>query len=304
MTRAGTQHLGPSLASLAVTLLAASLALALAVPSLRGRVNDDAGLMSEGAEARIDAKLEALENDTGAQVAVLTITSLQGEVLEDYSLRVAETWGLGRAEEDDGALLLIAKNDRKMRLEVGYGLEPVLSDVLSRRILDQILRPAFRAGDFDGGIERAVDAIDGLVRGTSTLPPPSGNDLQSDLPPRMFGVLWLMFLIPFVMVVIGTNPFQFFLYLFLIPFVAVGGFTAGGPNGAPYFIAAWLLGAPLVWMFVGRKRKKTKPGRRRRGRHTGWAGGSWSSGGGGWSGGGGFSGGGGSFGGGGSSSSW
>jgi uncharacterized protein len=289
---------------MAAVLLMASLALALAVPSLRGRVNDDAGLISPEAEARIAAKLEALENDTGAQVAVLTIVSLEGEALEDYSLRVAETWGLGRAEQDDGALLLIAKNDRKMRLEVGYGLEPVLSDVLSRRILDQILRPAFRAGDFDGGIERAVDAVDGLVRGTSTLPPPSGDGMQTDLPPRMFGVLWLMFLIPFVMVVLGTNPFQWFLYLFLIPFVAVGGVSAAGPSGAPYFMAAWLIGAPIVWTFIGRKRKKTKRGRGRRGRHTGWTGGSWSSGGGGWSGGGGFSGGGGSFGGGGSSSSW
>mgnify|MGYP001816533445 CR=1 FL=1 len=304
MTSARAQRLGLPLAAIVTTLVAASLALALAVPSLRGRVNDDAGLISPAAEARITATLEALENDTGAQVAVLTVTSLEGEGLEDYSMRVAETWKLGRADEDDGALLLIVKNDRKMRLEVGYGLEPVLSDVLSRRILDQILRPAFRAGDFDGGVERAVEAIDGLVRGTSTLPPPVGMDLQNDLPPRIFGFLWLLFLIPFVVVVIGTNPFQWFLYLFLIPFVAVGGFTTVGAGGAPYFIAAWLIGAPIVWTFVGRKRKKTKPGRRRSGRHTGWSGGSWSSGGGGWSGGGGFSGGGGSFGGGGSSSSW
>ena len=302
MTREAARRAGVSLAVIAATL--AVTALALEVPSLRGRVNDDAGLISEAAEARITAKLEALENDTGAQVAVLTIPSLEGEGLEDYSLRVAETWKLGRADEDDGALLLIAKNDRKMRLEVGYGLEPVLSDVLSRRILDQILRPAFRAGDFDGGVERAVDAIDGLIRGTSTLPPPSGKGLQGDLPPRMFGFLWLLFLIPFVMVVIGTNPFQWLLYLFLIPFVAVGGFTTAGPRGAPYFIAGWLIAAPIVWTFVGRKRKKMKPGRRRRGRHVGWGAGSWSSGGGGWSGGGGFSGGGGSFGGGGSSSSW
>ncbi len=304
MTRAAAGHAGLSLAVIAVTLAVTSLAIALPVPTLRGRVNDEAGLISPEAEARISATLEALENDTGAQVAVLTVTSLEGEALEDYSLRIAETWKLGRADEDDGALLLIAKNDRKMRLEVGYGLEPVLSDVLSRRILDQILRPAFRAGDFDGGVERAVDAVDGLVRGTSTLPPPVGKGLQSDLPPRMFGFLWLLFLIPFVMVVIGTNPFQWFLYLFLIPFVAVGGFTTTGLGGAPYFIAGWLIGAPIVWTFVGRKRKKTKPGRRRSGRHRGWTGGSWSSGGGGWSGGGGFSGGGGSFGGGGSSSSW
>lgn len=288
------------------TLLACAFsvaALALNVPELSGRVNDYANLVSPATEARIDALLAQLERDKGTQVAVLTIDSLEGEPLEDYSLRIAEAWKLGRADEDDGALLLIAKNDRKMRLEVGYGLEPVLSDVLSRRILDQVLRPSFRAGDFDGGIERAVEAVDGLIRGTSTLPAPSAVDTQADLPPRIFGLLWLLFLMPFVFVVVGTNPFQWFLYLFLIPFVGVGGITTISPSAGPFFVVVWLVAAPIVWSFFGRKRKKQKRGRARR--SSGWSGGSWSSGGGGFSGGGGgFSGGGGSFGGGGSSSSW
>jgi uncharacterized protein len=286
-------------------LLASSLsvtALALDVPKLGGRVNDYANLISPAAEARIDLTLATLEQDEGAQVVVLTIDSLDGEQLEEYSLRVAETWKLGRAEQDDGALLLIAKNDRKMRIEVGYGLEPVLTDVMSRRVLDQVLRPRFRAGDFDGGVERAVDAVDGLIRGTSTLPPPRQSDVQSDLPPRMFGVLWLLFLVPFVWVVIGTNPFQWFLYLFLIPFVFVGGLSVAGPSASPFFAAFWLIGAPIIWSFFGRRRKKQKTGKG--GGRTGWSSGSWSSGGGGFSSGGGFSGGGGSFGGGGSSSSW
>lgn len=296
------------LAALLLCAIAAT-AFALDVPSLRGRVNDYAGLISQSAESRIDSTLAQLETDKGAQVTVLTIDSLQGEQLEDFTLRIAETWELGREEEDDGALLFISKNDRKMRLEVGYGLEPVLSDVLSRRILDQILRPSFRAGDFDGGVERAVEAIDGLIRGTSTLPPPSASSSQADLPPRMFGVMWLLFLIPFVLLVVGTNPFQWFLYLFLVPFVGVGGVTAVSPEGGPVLVVLWLIAAPIVWSFFGRRKKKQKRGRRR----SGWAGGGWSSGGswssggggGGWSsGGGGFSGGGGSFGGGGSSGSW
>jgi len=297
------------------TVLAACLlcafavtAFALAVPKLSGRVNDYADLISPGAESQIDDLLSQLQTDTGAEVVVLTLDSLQGEQVEDYAVRIFETWGLGRADHDDGALLLIAQNDRKMRLEVGYGLEPVLSDVLSRRILDQIVRPSFRAGDFDGGIERAVEAIDGLIRGTSTLPPPSAGDSQADLPPRMFGVLWLLFLIPFILVVVGTNPFQWFLYLFLIPFVGVGGVTAITPEAGPVLVVAWLVAAPIVWSFFGRRRKKQKRSRGRRrsgGSGGGWSsGGSWSSGGGGWSGGGGFSGGGGSSGGGGASSSW
>jgi len=129
--------------------LAASTALALDVPRLTGRVNDYADLLSSDAEIRIEQKLAMLEKDTGAQVAVLTIQSLEAESLEEYSLRVAETWALGRGDQDDGALLLIARNDRKMRLEVGYGLEPTLTDIMSKRILDQVLRPRFRAGDFD-----------------------------------------------------------------------------------------------------------------------------------------------------------
>lgn len=277
-------------------------ALALSVPKLNGRVNDYANLISPAAEANIDQLLAKLEQDEGAQVVVLTIDSLEGEQLEEYSLRVAETWKLGRAEQDDGALLLIVKGDRKMRLEVGYGLEPVLSDVMSRRILDQVLRPRFRAGDFDGGVMRAVEAIDGLIRGTSTLPPPEPNAVHPDLPPKIFGVLWLLFLVPFILVVVGTRPFQWFLYLFLIPFVFVGGLSSMGPASSLFFVAFWLIGAPIVWAFFGRRRKKPMGGGK--GTYSGWGGGAWSSGSGGFSSGGGFSGGGGSFGGGGSSSSW
>ena len=184
----------------------ASTALALEVPALQARVNDDAGILSANAEARIDATLEALETDTGAQVVVLTIESLGDEVLEEYSLRVAETWELGRADQDDGALLLIAKRRSKDALRGGYGLEPTLTDIMTKRILDQILRPSFRAGDFDGGVERAIGAVDGLIRGTSTLPPPDPSAVQGDMPPRFFGVLWLAFLIPFVSGVIRHQP--------------------------------------------------------------------------------------------------
>ncbi|MGB8331806.1 MAG: TPM domain-containing protein, partial [Polyangiales bacterium] len=272
------------------------------VPNLSGRVNDYADLISPAAEARIDESLGKLERDEGAQIVVLTIDGLQGESLEEFSLRVAETWKLGRAGQDDGALLIIAKDDRQMRLEVGYGLEPVLSDVVSKRILDQVVRPRFRAGDFDGGVERAVEVIDGLIRGTSTLAPPSPNELSDELPPRIFGALWLLFLVPFVLVLIGTNPFQWFLYLFLVPFVFVGGLTAIGPRASPFLVALWLIGAPIAWSFFGRRRKKQTLGKT--GRGSGWSGGSWSSRSGGFSSGGGFSGGGGSFGGGGSSSSW
>ena len=283
----------------------ATTALALGTPKLIGHVNDYADLLSPTTEARLEDTLAKLEQDQGAQVAVLTIDSLQGEGLEDYSLRVAETWALGRKDQDDGALLLIAKDDRKTRLEVGYGLEPVLTDVMSRRILDHILRPRFRSGDFDGGVERAIEAIDGLVRGTSTPPlvQPATHAQERIL--KVFGTLWMLSLVPFMLVLVGTKPFQWVLYVFLVPFVFVGGLTLAGPDPAPSFVGVWLLGAPLLWALVGRRRKSRGKGRRRSA--AGWAAGAWSAGGTssrGWSSGGGFSGGGGSFGGGGSSGSW
>ena len=125
-------------------LIAGFAAEAREVPYLAGRVNDTADMIPADVEQRIDEKLAALEQATGAQMAVLTIASLEGEVLEEYSFKVAETWGLGREEQDDGLLMLIARDDRKMRLEVGYGLEGDLTDAQAGRILNNILRPAFR----------------------------------------------------------------------------------------------------------------------------------------------------------------
>ncbi|PYM56963.1 MAG: methanol dehydrogenase, partial [Candidatus Rokuibacteriota bacterium] len=142
-----------------------TVAPALDVPYLAGRVNDLARVLSPAARDRLEAKLRDLEQRTGAQVAVLVIPSLEGESLEAYSVRVAQTWKLGRKGVDDGVLFLVAKNDRKMRIEVGYGLEPRLTDALSRQILDDQVRPRFRNNDFDGGIEAGVDAIGAVIEG-------------------------------------------------------------------------------------------------------------------------------------------
>ena len=150
--------------------LMSGVAIAKEVPFLGGRINDLADLLSETAEAAMEKQLEELESATGAQVAVLTIPSLEGEILEDFSLKVADTWKLGRGEFDDGALLLIARDERQMRLEIGYGLEGAVPDAYAKRILDDILRPRFRTGDFDGGVTAAVEAIGGLIRGENPLP--------------------------------------------------------------------------------------------------------------------------------------
>lgn len=287
---------------LAALALAASMALPLEVPYLGGRVNDLADMIPADTEARIEARLERLESERGSQVAVLTIPSLEGEVLEYYSLRVAETWALGRGEFDDGALLLIARDDRKMRLEVGYGLEPTITDLASRRILDDVLRPRFRAGDFAGGIEEAVNVVAGLIEGDDLLPPPgSGSSEATESTARRL----LGFLIPVgffsLMAIASSGCSGWVLYLILAPVWFVFPLSVfGSPWGFVPGIL-WMLGFPILWSLVGRRARSWRSKGGWSSTRGGWTGGGFS--GGGFSGGG-FSGGGGSFGGGGSSGSW
>ena len=146
-------------------MVSAASSRALEIPYLAQRVTDLANILDAAAESRLDAQLKELEASTGAQVAVLTIPSLDGEVIEDFSLRVVEEWQLGREGQDDGVLLLVAREDRKVRIEVGYGLEGSLTDLQSKRIIDGLMVPEFRRGDFAAGIEAAASAIGGAIRG-------------------------------------------------------------------------------------------------------------------------------------------
>jgi uncharacterized protein len=292
--------------------LAAPSALGLDVPYLSGRVNDIAGVLSAGAKQRLEEELRRIEEEKGAQVAILTIPSLERESLEEYSLRVAETWKLGRGKFDDGALILIARDDRQMRIEVGYGLEPVLTDALSRRILDDVMRPKFREGDFDGGVEGAVNAIGGLLRGDeNALPEPqTATDRIEGIGGR--AVMFLLFVVVvgvFSLVALATEGGgAWFLYLFLIPFWFAFPVGIFGPQIGAFFGGGWMLGFPLLHRLLRKRRKSGKLFKNTRWATGGPPGGGWvwsSRGGrGGGFGGGGFSGGGGSFGGGGASGRW
>jgi uncharacterized protein len=281
------------------------------VPYLAGRVNDLAGALSPAARDRIEQKLQGLEQRSGAQVAVLVIPSLEGDSLEAYSVRVAQTWKLGRKGIDDGVLFLVAKGDRKMRIEVGYGLEPKLTDALSRQILDDQVRPRFRANDFDGGVEAGVDAIGAVIEG-KPMPPVAAR--RRGQAAGGFNLIGLLFFMGFFSLVVGLFSFValltpgfsgWFLYLFLIPFYIAFPSAAFPPYGGVVAGGAWIVAFPLLRRWLEPESKDFKQ------RHPRWAAfaasGGHSGGGGGWSsggGGGGFSGGGGSFGGGGSSSSW
>jgi uncharacterized protein len=143
----------------------------VAVPPLVGRVVDQTGTLSTNDVSALNQTIRAFEARKGSQVAVLIVPTTDGEAIEQFSLRVAEAWKVGRKKIDDGALLVIAKNDRHLRIEVGYGLEGALTDVTSKRIIDEDITPKFKAGDFTGGISAGVDKMIRVIDGEK-LPAP------------------------------------------------------------------------------------------------------------------------------------
>ena len=128
-------------------------------PTLTGRVVDDAHILSDRTRADLDQKLAALEAKTSRQLVVVTLPSLQGYEISDYGYQLGRAWGIGQAKLNNGALFIVAPNEHKVRIEVGYGLEPILTDALSSVIIQQAVVPRFRAGDFDGGTQAGVAAL-------------------------------------------------------------------------------------------------------------------------------------------------
>ena len=277
----------------------------VAVPPLSGRVVDQTGTLSGSDIASLTQTLKDFETRKGSQIAVLIVPTTAPETIEQYSIRVAEAWKIGRKKVDDGALLVVAKNDRKLRIEVGYGLEGALNDVTSKRIIDEIITPKFKSGDFAGGISACVERIIGVIDGEPLPAPPPRPQRQGDNSDLT------QFLNP-------LNPFTIIIVLVLGGvFRSVFGRLFGSiATGGLIGIVAWFIFGSLILsgiagviasiftMFSDSITAATPRGR------GGWSGGSSSSSWGGSSGGssssdsGGFSGGGGSFGGGGASGSW
>jgi uncharacterized protein len=274
----------------------------VAIPQLTGRVVDQTGTLSSGDIAALSQKLRDFETRKGSQIAVLIVPTTQPETIEQFSIRVAEAWKVGRKKVDDGAILVVAKNDRHLRIEVGYGLEGALTDVTSRRIIDEIITPKFRTGDFGGGISDGVDRMIRVIDG-EPLPVPSpsvnfGN--LDDLAPLFIVTLFAS---------LGVGGFFRAMLGRLVGSLATGGIIA---------VLTWLiLGsfAPAMALgvvgfiigFIADLFSAMGPGSgaSRRGSWSGGSsGGGWSSGSSGSSDSGSFSGGGGSFGGGGASGSW
>lgn len=283
----------------AMALAVAFTAAALEVPFLSGRVNDQAAILDDAYEGRLEERLRALEEETGAQIAVLTVESLEGDPIEDFSMRVVETWKLGREGVDDGVLVLISRDDRRMRIEVGYGLEGALTDAQAGRIIDQLMAPRFREGDFPGGVDAAVEAISTAVRGEElVLPEQSSGGVGFDPGTLIF---LLIFGLPFInAALVSRGPAGWILGFFLSPFFFAFAAAVFGAKIGLMVMVAWLLIFPLLRLIL----PKSAAGKgSRSGGGTFWGPFIGGGGGGGFSGGG-FSGGGGSFGGGGASGGW
>jgi uncharacterized protein len=187
------------LLALLLTLLFSLPAFAAELPALTGRVVDNAQLIDTGTKSSIESKLAAYEAKTSTQIVVATITSLDGEAIEPFANRLFRTWGLGQAGTNNGVLLLVARDDWKMRIEVGYGLEGTLTDLHSKLIIENTMVPAFRAGDLSGGISKAVDDIISVLSGdeSSIQPPPAGvSDYVAPLVdrfvPAIFITIWIV----------------------------------------------------------------------------------------------------------------
>jgi len=268
----------------------------VAVPQLTGRVVDQTGTLSSGDVAALTQTLKDLETRKGSQVAVLIVPTTAPETIEQYSIRVAEAWKIGRKKIDDGALLMVAKDDHKVRIEVGYGLEGALTDVTARRIIDEIITPKFRTGDFAGGISAGVDRIVGVING-EPLPAPA-PEAQSFHGEDRYDVLFNPLILFGVFAVGGVLRAALGRLLGSIGIGGVFGLVAWFAVGSLMVSVIAAIGAFAFAMFAGSAASQARTG--------GWSGG-------GYSGGsssssssdsGGFSGGGGSFGGGGASGSW
>jgi uncharacterized protein len=277
-------NLKTSLAALIAIFIFASFnvrAELVAIPALKTHVTDLTQTLTSEQKNQLEAKLSVFEQQSGSQIAVLMVASTQPEDIAQYGIRVADAWKLGRQKPDDGLLILVAKDDHKMRIEVGYGLEGAIPDLTAKRVITEVMAPSFKQNDFYGGINNATDKLIALISGEQ-LPAPNkqvagNNGFENILPILLFGGL-----------ILGGILRTIF-----------GNFFGGALNGGAIGMLAWLLGGGIfaailfgllafVFTLIGPVGLSQMGG--------GFGGGR--------SGGGGFSGGGGGFGGGGASGNW
>lgn len=271
-----------------LALLLACLSVAaepVAVPPLTARVTDQTATLTAAQLAALEGKLQSFEADKGSQLAVLIVPTTGDEPIEQYSLRVVEQWKLGRKNVDDGALLIVAKEDRTLRIEVGYGLEGALNDATAKRIISEIIVPRFRQGDFYAGIDAGLERMIAVIGG-EPLPAPerAAGEVAGEFSQLMPVVVMAVLVLGGILrAVLGRLPAALLAGagVTVLSWLLIGVFWAALGAGVLAFVFTLLGGAA--------------------GRRGGWSSGGGRSGGGF---GGGFGGGGGGFGGGGASGRW
>jgi uncharacterized protein len=279
------------------------VAYGLDVPRLQGYVNDYAGMISPSAKSKIEEELRAFEQSDSTQIVILTVPSLEGENIGEFSIKVAEAWKIGQQQKDNGVLFIVSKQERKIRIEVGRGLEGRLTDLMTGRIIDQVIKPRFKQGGFDRGFIAGTSALIDATRGEFKAEQGPIQRRQKGFPPFL---TFLLFLGIFVLIlgslsrilggIAGATGLPSLVHLAVVPvgilpiiLLALAGFGMG------FFL-------PSLFSSGGRRNRSGE--HRRGGFFYGPGMGGHSIGGGGFEGGGGFSGGGGSFGGGGASGDW
>jgi uncharacterized protein len=309
---------------LALCCLAATAAAQdTAIPYLSGRVVDQAGTLSMQARERLATMLQAHERATGNQIVVLSVLTLGGENVEDYAVRVFEEWKLGSRDKDNGVLMVVVPQDRRIRIEVGYGLEGTLTDATTSRIIRDLMTPRFREGNYDVGIEAGVTAVIQILEGRRSAGAdadwlaPEGKTSGFQVRAPDMSLTERILIGAFVFAIIGLFTFMglvtpggmgWFLYFFLIPFWSMFPMFIFGSAAALKILATYAVLYPLTKVFVSRQPwyRKAREDLKNKGyaeiggmviRPGGGSAGGFSSGGG-------FSGGGGRSGGGGASGSW
>lgn len=296
----------------------------VAIPALSARVTDLTGTLTPAQRTTLENAAAAIERDKGAQVAILLLPTTQPETIEQFGIRLAEVWQIGRKGTSDGVIVIVAKDDRKMRIEVGYGLEGTLTDAAAARIIREVMTPQFKSGNFEAGIQNGVTAIVQGLEGQADWNSPGESasgakkssfaQIEQDLPPWPMRILLGAFIFGIIglFTVIGvlTPGVGWFLYVFLIPFWAMFPIIIVGVKGALALLVVYVVAYPIAKIVISRQEwyQKAAKEMKTKGSTTiggmvissgGSSGGGSSS-----SSGGGFSGGGGSSGGGGASGSW
>lgn len=202
------------------------------VPALQHRITDLTQTLTLDQQSQLEAKLAAFEQQKGSQIAVLIVPTTAPEAIEQYSIRVVDAWKLGREKQDDGVLLLVAKDDRKMRIEVGYGLEGAIPDLIAKRIISEIMVPSFRQGDYYGGINNALEQVIKLISGEQ-LPAPAQAKPGSG---KLMDMLYVVFIGAFVVGGILRAIF--------------GKFVGGVLNGGIIGMLIWIFGGGLIVAIV------------------------------------------------------